>query len=113
MNKHDILTQSRKENKDGDERERFITMKAEQNAHFLILAVFAFLMTINIWILSFTGKELFNGRTLSLGFFLSLAGQFFTRYCFKKDKLSFLVFCLSTLAFLATFASLILTFLES
>lgn len=76
-----------------------------------MLIILVILMLISFLVLIITGRELIDIQTLSLGMFLSLAGESFTRYHLKKNRRTLSVLVLAIIAVITIIGALIAEFL--
>lgn len=86
MNKEEILAKSRAENVIGDERDKTIEQKANENAYLAIMIVFlalGILATIQEYA---TGSSFANYRIFTLSFFIGWLGKNITKYIYLKEK---------------------------
>lgn len=111
MNRDEILKKSRVENAKGDERQKYINLKAYETGIFWILIIIVALMIISFIIFIATGKEFINMQVLSLFLFLSLAGESFTKYQFKKNTHNLIIFALAAIAVVAILCAITAKFL--
>ncbi|MCR1971835.1 DUF6442 family protein [Clostridium cochlearium] len=107
MDKEKILEKSRKENLNGDERDRDIENKAYKVGFYSIVAIFG-MLTFITWIQNFIkGNSFADMKIFSMGFLIALAGEELTKYIYYRNRKQLIIGLFFALAAIANLVLII------
>jgi len=95
MKREDVLEKSRKENLNGDERQRMSELKGYVHSHITVLMTVVIWLLINLVTITFWGTELTDNKTLLMILIVIINDMTYQRYKNHRNRRTLCAFILA------------------